>query len=396
MKDMNILYYTCDKVHSTKGGTERTTITVASQLKALYGCKCFSIYEREAPTAKESCFEQEFFWPIIRSEKKNIKFLRNIIISHNIDVVIVQGAFIHVPRFRKAIEGLKCRLLFAHHFQPGWELVFFKFKDVIRRRPKSFTDFLRWGRDVLLFPRMRKKYVTSLVENYKRAYEAADNVVLLSKEFIKGYCSFGGIMEFDKFRIIPNGLSFNEYLPAEEINNKKPVVLIVSRLDDAPKKLTIALRIWGNIKHNPIAKDWELKIVGTGPDEEMYHRIVKREHLPDVIFTGRMNPVPYYKEASIFMMTSKSESWGLTLTEAQQMGVVPIAFNTYESLTDIITDGIDGRIISEGDIEGYSNALIQLMGDRKKREVIAEKGLTTCRRFSSEKIAAKWWKLING
>ena len=43
---MNILYQTYGKVHSFKGGTERTTVTVATALTKLYGAKCFSIYEK--------------------------------------------------------------------------------------------------------------------------------------------------------------------------------------------------------------------------------------------------------------------------------------------------------------------------------------------------------------
>ena len=69
------------------------------------------------------------------------------------------------------------------------------------------------------------------------------------------------------------------------------------------------------------------------------------------------------------MMTSRSEAWGLTLTEAQQMGVVPIAFDTYASLRDIITDGVDGEIIAEGDVDGYVRCVLNLMQDDVTRNV---------------------------
>ncbi len=392
---MNILYYTCDKVHSTKGGTERTTITVASQLKSTHGCRCFSIYERQAPTEMEDCFENEFFWPIIRNEKQNIEFLRNIIVENKIDAIIVQGAFVHVARFRKAIEGLNCRLIFAHHFQPKAELEFFKFKDIMKRHPESIPDCVRWGRDFVLYPLLRRKYEKSLADKYKSAYMNADNVVLLSHNFIDGYCKFGAFEESSKFRFVPNGLSFYEYLSADELDKKKQIVLIVSRLEDRHKKISDALKIWGEVKKYPESKGWVLKIVGTGPDKEMYNRIIREERIPSVSFEGRQIPIPYYKEASIFMMTSKSESWGLTLTESQQMGVVPIAFNTYESLCDIITDNVDGRIITQGDTSAYVNAMLELMTDKVKRHRMAEAGLQTCHRFSPDKIAALWWQLLS-
>lgn len=66
---------------------------------------------------------------------KNAQVLRSIIVANCIDCVIVQGAFIHVPRFRAAVEGITCKVIFAHHFEPQWELVFGRFGKVIRYHP---------------------------------------------------------------------------------------------------------------------------------------------------------------------------------------------------------------------------------------------------------------------
>ena len=121
---MNILYQTYGKVNSFKGGTERTTVTVATALTKLYGAKCFSIYEKLADTPKEECFVKEFLWIQEKELEKNIQVLRNIIVKNRIDCVIVQGAFIHVPTFKAAAEETECKVIFAHHFEPRWELVF--------------------------------------------------------------------------------------------------------------------------------------------------------------------------------------------------------------------------------------------------------------------------------
>lgn len=59
---MNILFYTHGKVYATRGGTERTTVSVASALSRLYGCRCYSLYEAEEVVEKESCFVAEFRW----------------------------------------------------------------------------------------------------------------------------------------------------------------------------------------------------------------------------------------------------------------------------------------------------------------------------------------------
>ena len=391
---MNILYQTYGKVNSFKGGTERTTVTVATALTKLYGAKCFSIYEKLADTPKEECFVKEFLWIQEKELEKNIQVLRNIIVKNRIDCVIVQGAFIHVPTFKAAAEGTECKVIFAHHFEPRWELVFGSFAETIKYSPSSFLDRLRWIKSILMYPLTAMNKEKQLSAAYHIAYQRADHVVLLCQSFIQPYGEFAGIDDKAKYVVIPNALSF-DITPSFDKLSKQKEVLIVARFDEPSKRLSLALRIWALVKQNLIAKDWALRIVGDGNDRGLYERIIHNEHIPDVFLEGRQDPIPYYKEASIFMMTSLSESWGLTLTEAQQMGVVPIAFDTYASLRDIITDNENGVVIEEGDIDSYVNRMKELMSDSDLRQQIAQQAIASSQRFSRERIAEMWWKLLS-
>lgn len=390
---MNILYHTYGKVHSTKGGTERTTITMARALTRLYGARCFSIYEAPADTPKEECFVKEFHWTPQKELNKNIQVLRNIIVTNRIDCIIVQGAFIHVPRFRAAIEDLTCKLIIAHHFEPRWELVFGRFGNIIKYRPKSLVDFARWTKSILMYPLTAMRKEKQLSSVYRAAYECADHVVLLCRSFIKPYGEFAGIQDTTKYLVIPNALSFDVSLSFDKLSKQKGI-LIVARMDEPSKRLSLALRIWARVKQDPVAKEWVLRIVGDGNDRGLYERIIQDECIPDVFLEGRRDPLPYYKEASIFMMTSRSESWGLTLTEAQQTGVVPIAFDTYASLREIITDGEDGAIIMEGDVDSYVCRMKELMCDSDLRQKIAKQAIDSSQRFSPDRIAEMWWELL--
>lgn len=391
---MNILYHTYGKVHSTKGGTERATITVAMALTRLYGIRCFSIYEAPADTPKEECFVKEFHWTPQKELEKNAQVLRSIIVENRIDCVIIQGAFIHVPRFRAAVENITCKIIFAHHFEPRWELVFGRFDKIIKHQPKSMADFCRWVKSIVMYPLMALQKERRLSAAYREAYECADRVVLLCRSFIKPYGEFARIHDTSKYVIIPNGLSF-DFTPCSDKLTKRKVALIVSRLDEPPKRLSLALRIWARVKQDTVAEGWTLRIVGHGNDLKLYEHIIRNEHIPDVSLEGRQDPVPYYKEASIFLMTSRSESWGLTLTEAQQMGVVPIAFDTYASLREIITDGENGVVIMEGDVDGFVHHMLELMQNEELRQRIAWQAIISSQRFSQERIAKMWWKLFS-
>ena len=265
---MNILFYTYSKVHSTKGGTERTTISAATGLSKYYACKCFSLYEVPADTPKEECFIDEFCWSVGRDWENNISYVRRIIVENNIDVLIDQGTFIYVKHFRKAVEGLNCKIIFAHHFEPGCEATFVSLKRFLNRKPNlSIVDIGRWVKNVVVYPYIKKSTQSRLKVSYREAYQYADRVVLLSNSFIEQYMRFGGFKDSDNFSIIPNGLSFNDYLRECDIKRKKHVVLIVARFDDSLKRISLALRIWKNIKKRELTSDWRLDIVGHGKDE---------------------------------------------------------------------------------------------------------------------------------
>ena len=393
---MNILFYTHGKVYATKGGTERTTVSVASALSRLYGCRCFSLYEAEKAVEKESCFVAEFRWQAGHDRQNDVNTLHRIVVEIGIDYIVDQGIFINVGLLRDAVAGTPCKVILAHHYEPGAETLYMSLRGLWAKRHDSMSlrRRCRWLFDLVFYPYAKHKYVETLHRTYREAYFQAHRVVLLCKGFIEAYQQFGRFNDNKNFTIIPNSLSFNEFLPIKEVENKKPVVLIVSRIEEVHKRLSLALEIWAKVKSHPESKEWKLKIVGTGKDMPMYQRMITHGAIPDVSFEGHRVPLPYYKEAAIFMMTSRSESWGLTLTEAQQMGVVPVAFDTYASLKDIITDGQDGVVLTEGDVDGYVCTILELMQDDAKRQRMARQAIESSQRFSQELIAEMWWKLL--
>lgn len=395
---MNILFFTHQAPVPTKGGTERITCTIASSLNLYYNCNCFSLYvTRDSCNVNiEKCFIKEYCLESCKNESDTIDNIHQILTENKIDVIIDQGSFKHIKIFKIAISDLNCKLILAHHFEPGAECAFFNLKKLLYSRiyPLTVRCIIRRLKNILLYTYEKKQYNKSLRESYAEAYNYADIVVLLCKEFINSYLKFSGTSDTKKFVIIPNALSFKEFIHNSEIQNKGKIALIVSRLDDTHKRISLAIKIWQKIKRNSIAKDWILKIVGEGPSMNKYKHLVNKNKIPDIYFYGRQDPINFYREAALFFMTSRSESWGLTLTEAQQFGVVPIAFNTYASLNSIIDDHINGIIIDEGNIESYVDEVLELMKDTQKRNEIAQNCIRSCQKFNPKVIAEKWYNLI--
>ena len=98
--------------------------------------------------------------------------------------------------------------------------------------------------------------------------------------------------------------------------------------------------------------------------------------------------------AKIFLMTSEREGWGLTITEAMQRGVVPVAFDTTSAFHDIITDGENGFLVKEGELKTFASKIEQLASNEQLWQDMAEKALVSANRFSLDRIINEWEKII--
>lgn len=392
---MNILFYNNFEVSPTKGGTERITASLAEGLSKFEGVKCFSLYRiADKSGAALSIFEKKLHLISLLKEKET---LRKFLIDNDIDIIVNQQAFTCTKLFRELLPSSK-KVVFVHHFAPGSEEDFFTAKSHWHERKslKGGYQILRWTVKGVLYPYYRHKFLSTLKESYKNTYLYADKVVLLSKSFTQNFIDYGGVAHDNDGKIIAiqNSLSFLDFFPMDKYNEKQKEVLIVSRLVETPKKISYALRIWEKIELQPDLKDWHLIIVGHGEDEKRYKQFVKKRGLKRVYFKGRCNPRDYYNKAALFMLTSSKEGWGLTLTEAQQSGCVPLAFYSYASLPDIINNGENGVYVTYPDINAYSEKMIELMRNPELRRRMAEKAVISAHRFENESICQQWMNLF--
>lgn len=391
---MNILFYTSYEVSPVKGGTERITATIATELQRSYHIRCYSVYKTSIP--KE--FERTEF---VASEQITIgnsfeKTLYDFIKKYDIDLIINQGAFELALPIRHVLEHFRCKyLITVHHFNPGAEEHFFNLHHtfyLIKKRKAVIKNSVK----MLFYPVLKYLKKQKLHRMYHEAYQHSDRIVLLSDKFCETFREYARLEESDKLCFIHNALSFDTFFNMENYSMKRKEVLIVSRLDEVQKRISLALYIWKIVEQHVSLNDWRLVIVGHGDEyETSYKRLVQKEGLRHVVFEGAQKPEPYYRNASLFMLTSAYEGWGLTLTEAQQFGVVPLAFDSYASLTDIITNGENGYIIPDGNLNLYAKRLIHLMQNDSLRKRMAHKAIESSKRFRVDCICKDWMNLFN-
>ena len=388
----NVLFYTECKVCSTKGGTERATISTASILKEFYHYKCYSIYSIDLKTPLENCFEKDF----LVDYKKNPKKIADIIQKYEIDVVINQSEYRLFEFAKDYLPKEKTKYIFAHHFAPGWEEEVLTFQGLLKQFSNATgSQKVKDSVKLLSYPLYRARNSRKHKLAYRNTYEFSDKTVLLTNGFIKEYMKYADIKDDSKFAVIPNTLSFSTMPDPGCFNRKEKRVLIVTRMQDRQKRIVLALKIWGLIKKRKESYGWSLDIVGTGEDFDKCTNYSKKNNIPDVTFYGNQVPNSFYKRSSIFMMTSRSEGWGLTLTESQQFLVVPVVFDTVSVFNDIIQDEYNGYLVKEGNIDKYVDRVCTLMSNDSKRKEMAQNGYISCQRFSRENVGAMWKKLID-
>lgn len=383
---MNILFCTTYRVSEQKGGTERITARIAQALREK-GHLCFSAYKAEIaeglPLAK---WDGEL--------NATNQSLEDYILDNHIDVIIIQKMTREVKQFYLIREKyhLQLKIFSALHFAPAYEEIEVSFRHAWDSLKTKCN--LKNGLRFLLFPIYKVWYPLRNKELYRTVYKYSDKVILLSERFVQEYMDYAGISNNEKFIAIPNALSYDEFLPIENIQNKKKQALVVSRLADPQKRIYLAIQAWAEIEKDPELKEWTFKIVGSGPAENSYKALTQKLGIKRIEFCGRQQPKSYYEVSSLFLMTSSYEGWGLTLTEAQQFGCVPIAFDSYSSIHDIITNGENGFLIENNNIQLFTETLKFLMKEDNARNRMAKDAIASSHRLELNNIINNWVKII--
>jgi glycosyltransferase involved in cell wall biosynthesis len=175
-------------------------------------------------------------------------------------------------------------------------------------------------------------------------------------------------------------------------NLKKKQILFVGEIVLAPKRPDKMLQIWSNLQGK--FSDWELIFLGDGPDRTKVEEMAKSTKLKNVRFEGFVNPVPYYKEASVLCMTSDCEGFGLVLTEAMQFGMAPITFNNWSAIKDIIINDETGILVETDNINEYCEKLSHLLSNEEYRNRISENAREHIKKFDIEVVGLHWLKLF--
>jgi N-acetyl-alpha-D-glucosaminyl L-malate synthase BshA len=154
------------------------------------------------------------------------------------------------------------------------------------------------------------------------------------------------------------------------------------------KKIGTIIKVFCNISKKVKSK---LLLIGDGPEMSRIRNMVNRLDLEDrVLFLGRQEDViPILNISDIYMLPSKSESFGLSALEAMSCQV-PVIGTSEGGLKEVVEDGVSGFICDPNDVENMSKAAISILTGKKRRAEMGEAARKRALDFDSSLITDKY------
>ena len=227
---------------------------------------------------------------------------------------------------------------------------------------------------------LRRLYIGSL----KRSIRKADTVVALTEGDAKDWKAYN-----DNVHVIQNIVTLNE--SGFYTSFKQKSVIYVGRFSKQ-KDIDSLLRIWAIIHQQ--YPDWQLDIYGEGELKDNYLSIIQKMNANINVFQPTANIMEVYREHSILLLTSLYEPFGLVLPEAMSCGLPVVAFDCPYGPADIITDGVDGYLIEDRDVELFAQRVGQLISDYDLRVQMGKAGIASSKRYQASCIIPQWIQLF--
>lgn len=234
-----------------------------------------------------------------------------------------------------------------------------------------------------------KRRILVELQKFRRIYIARhyDKVVVLTKTDCKKWGRW-----IDTVTYIYNPLTILSDKKTTVLNK---VAMAVGRLD-RQKGFDYLIDAWKIVSAS--FPDWKLFIYGEGGLKDQLQRQIEIEKLSSyLMLCGSTNDITSkYCESSIFILSSRTEAFGLVLTEAEACGLPIVAFDCPSGPRELMEDGGNGFLVRPvGNIEQLANRIIKLISDVSLRKQMGQRSLELSERFKIENISQEWIKLYN-
>lgn len=219
----------------------------------------------------------------------------------------------------------------------------------------------------------------------RHLYRFADRVVAQTQaaaNWIEVACKI-------KTTVIPNSL---RVLPEIDVM-RQPILLSIGRLDSY-KGFDLVLKAFARVRSE--FPDWKLVILGEGPERSMLENLRDQLDLQDVVqMPGTVSdPEGWMARAGVVVQASRFEGFPNALLEAMGMGAAVISCNCRSGPAEIISEGVNGRLVPVDDIETLAQVMTELMADQDLRERLGQAARLVRHKYAQQAVMNQWNTLL--
>jgi N-acetyl-alpha-D-glucosaminyl L-malate synthase BshA len=140
----------------------------------------------------------------------------------------------------------------------------------------------------------------------------------------------------------------------------------------------------------------KLLLIGDGPEVTRCRVMADKLGLLDrIYFTGiQENIVPLLNLSDIYMLPSKSESFGLSALEALSCSV-PVIGTGVGGLPEVVEDGKSGFLVDPDDVDDIAESALKILGDPCLRQNMSREARKRALLFDSRQIVPKYLEYYN-
>ena len=198
--------------------------------------------------------------------------------------------------------------------------------------------------------------------------------------------------ELSNIIMIPDPLPLDVKVQSTQQKSKR--VIAIGRYA-YEKGYDLLLRAWELVeKRYP---DWSLDVFGMG-NRQPYEQLLTELNLntEQCRLHGVLSDVKKeYPNASLLVLPSRTEGFGLVLLEAMAFGVPVVAFDCGSGPSSIISDGENGFLVQPFNIYDFAERMMQLMEDGGLRRTMGSNGIQKALQYSIDKIGLQWKQLFD-
>jgi glycosyltransferase involved in cell wall biosynthesis len=169
-----------------------------------------------------------------------------------------------------------------------------------------------------------------------------------------------------------------------------PVVLAVGSLIDR-KDFPTLIRAFALLVRSRCAR---LVLLGEGPKRPQLEQLIGELGLADlVVMPGFVdNPLAYMAKADVLALSSRVEGMPTVIIEALACGTPVVATDCPHGPAELLGDGVYGRLVAVGDVEGLAHALDATLSEPAD----PERRRTRAAEFAVERAVDRYERLIRG